>query len=89
MAGKGDNPRKVNLETYGKNYDSIFRKSKDKMYIKCDICHRFLFPDWRHSDYKLWLDNLNWLKENLYFKDESIKKITCTGCNKTYKRNEN
>ena len=31
MAGKGSSPRKVNLENYGKNYDSIFKKSdKDK-----------------------------------------------------------
>lgn len=27
MAGKGPAPRKVNLEEYGKNYDSIFRKN--------------------------------------------------------------
>lgn len=26
MAGKGSSPRKVNLEEYGKNYDSIFKK---------------------------------------------------------------
>jgi len=28
MAGKGSSPRKVNLESYGKNYDSIFKKNK-------------------------------------------------------------
>jgi hypothetical protein len=27
-AGKGDTPRPVNAEVYGKNYNSIFRKTK-------------------------------------------------------------
>lgn len=30
MAGKGSSPRKVDLEEYGKNYDSIFNQ-KDKI----------------------------------------------------------
>lgn len=28
-AGKGDTPRPVNAEKYRKNYDAIFRKTKD------------------------------------------------------------
>ena len=27
-AGKGDSPRPVDMDTYGKNYESIFRKPK-------------------------------------------------------------
>ena len=27
-AGKGDSPRPVDIDTYGKNYESIFRKPK-------------------------------------------------------------
>ena len=29
-AGKGDTPRLVDMDVYGKNYDSIFRKPQDK-----------------------------------------------------------
>jgi len=29
-AGKGSSPRPVNIETYGKNYEAIFRKKKAK-----------------------------------------------------------
>jgi hypothetical protein len=27
-AGKGDSPRQVNMEVYGKNYDAIFSKKR-------------------------------------------------------------
>jgi hypothetical protein len=27
-AGKGSSPRPVNMETYGKNYDAIFKSNK-------------------------------------------------------------
>jgi hypothetical protein len=33
-AGKGSSPRPVNMETYGKNYDAIFKKKKPKKSIK-------------------------------------------------------
>lgn len=36
MAGKGSKPRKVNLELYSKNYDSIFRKNDKKENTKKD-----------------------------------------------------
>lgn len=29
-AGKGDTPRPVNAEVYGKNYEDIFRKDKQQ-----------------------------------------------------------
>lgn len=34
MAGKGSKPRKVNLELYSKNYDSIFRKNVKNNHTK-------------------------------------------------------
>jgi len=37
MAGKGSSPRKVDLESYGKNYDSIFKKKKDLENEKIDV----------------------------------------------------
>ena len=37
-AGKGDTFRPVNAETYGNNYDSIFRKTVKNVCELCDDC---------------------------------------------------
>ena len=37
-AGKGDSYRPVNAETYGNNYDSIFRKTVKDVCKLCDDC---------------------------------------------------
>lgn len=39
-AGKGDSPRPVDIDTYGKNYESIFRKPKQDLdigFCECGI----------------------------------------------------
>ena len=47
-AGKGDSPRPVDMDAYGKNYESIFRKPKqdpDIDFCECGIAkvnHFFL-----------------------------------------------
>lgn len=38
-AGKGDSYRPVNAETYGNNYDSIFRKPKQDV---CNVCGEWI-----------------------------------------------
>ena len=37
-AGKGDSYRPVNAETYGNNYDNIFRKTVKDVCQLCDDC---------------------------------------------------
>jgi hypothetical protein len=37
-AGKGDTFRPVNAETYGNNYDNIFRKTVKDVCQLCDDC---------------------------------------------------
>jgi hypothetical protein len=47
-AGKGDTYRPVNAETYGNNYDSIFRKTVKDVCKLCDDC------DWDCDEATTW-----------------------------------
>lgn len=40
-AGKGDTQRPTNHEKFSSNYDSIFKKQREK--VKCDRCGEWFF----------------------------------------------
>ena len=53
-AGKGDSYRPVNAETYGNNYDNIFRKAKKDVCGSCgkwiELCNDCEAPTWGDLD---------------------------------------